>query len=294
WLTHCENPLTARVCVNRVWQRLFGRALVTTQDDFGVNGAKPSHPELLDHLACRFMDRGWSVKRLIRDLVLTRAYRLSTDAVAANVERDPDNIFLWRMAPRRLDAECLRDAILAVSGQLDPYPPEKPFLSRFHPRRDAELMTFKPFVTTTDFTGGHRSVYLPVLRGTLPEIFALFDFAPPERPVAQRDESVVPAQSLFFMNNAWVIEQSRHTARRLLDDTTQSDAQRVARLYQLAFARVPTAAESARAEQFLAGSDDLLADPKSKTPSTAAQLREARWVSLCHAVFASAEFRVLR
>ncbi|MEN9576645.1 MAG: hypothetical protein RL077_645 [Verrucomicrobiota bacterium] len=294
WLTHRENPLTARVFVNRVWQRLFGRALVTTPDDFGVNGAKPSHPELLDHLACRFMDRGWSVKRLIRDLVLTRAYRSSTEAVAANIERDPDNIFLWRMAPRRLEAECLRDAILAVSGQLDPYPPEKPFLSRFHPRRDAELMTFKPFVTTADFTGGHRSVYLPVLRGLLPEVFSLFDFAPPERPVAQRDESVVPAQSLFFMNNAWVIEQSRHAARRLLDDTTQSDAQRVERLYQLAFARVPTAAESARAEQFLAGSDELLPDPKSKTPSTAAQLREARWVSLCQAVFASAEFRVLR
>ena len=294
WLTHHENPLTARVFVNRVWQRLFGRALVTTPDDFGVNGAKPSHPELLDHLACRFMDRGWSVKRLIRDLVLTRAYRSGTEAVAANIARDPDNIFLWRMVPRRLEAECLRDAILAASGQLDPYPPEKPFLSRFHPRRDAELTTFKPFVTTADFTGGHRSVYLPVLRGMLPDVFSLFDFAPPERPVAQREESVVPAQSLFFMNNAWVIEQSRHTARRLLDDTTQSDAQRVARLYQLAFARVPTAAEFARAENFLAGSDELLPDPKSKTPPNPAQLREARWVSLCQAVFASAEFRVLR
>jgi cytochrome c553 len=294
WLTHRENPLTARVFVNREWQRLFGRALVTTPDDFGVNGAKPSHPELLDHLAYRFMASGWSVKRLIRDLVLTRAYRLSTDTVAANIERDPDNIFLWRMAPRRLDAESLRDAILAVSGQLNLSPLEKPFLSRYHPRRDAELMTFKPFVTVADLTSSHRSVYLPVLRGTLPEIFSLFDFAAPERPVAQRDESVVPAQSLFFMNNAWVIEQSRHAAQRLLADTAQSDAQRVTKLYQLAFARLPAASESARAEKFLAGSDALLPNPKSKIAPDPAQLREARWVSLCQVVFASAEFRVLR
>jgi hypothetical protein len=294
WLTHRDNPLTARVFVNRVWLRLFGRGLVTTPDDFGVNGAKPSHPELLDHLACRFMDHGWSVKRLIRDLVLTRAYRLATDSAAANVERDPDNILLWRMAPRRIEAECLRDAILAVSGQLDPYPPEKPFLSRFHPRRDAELSTFKPFVAPSDFVDNHRSVYLPVLRGALPDIFQLFDFAPPERPVAQRDESVVPAQSLYFMNNAWVIEQSRHTARRLLEDAAPSDIQRVATLYQLAFARPPTDAETARAEKFLAGSDQLLPDPKSKMPPGPAQLREARWISLCQAVFASAEFRVLR
>ena len=294
WLTHRENPLTARVFANRAWQRLFGRALVTTPDDFGVNGARPSHPELLDHLACRFMDRGWSVKRLVRDLVLTRAYRASSGTVEANVERDPDNIFLWRMAPRRLEAECLRDAILAVSGQLDPVPPEKPFLSRFHPRRDAELMPFKPFVTTADFTGSHRSVYLPVLRGTLPEVFSLFDFAPPERPIAQREESVVPAQSLFFMNNTWVLEQSRHAARRLLEDATQSDVQRVARLYQLAFAREPTDAEAARAQQFLSGLDELLPDPKSKSLPTPGQLLEARWASLCQAVVASAEFRILR
>ena len=294
WLTHRENPLTARVFVNRAWQRLFGRALVTTPDDFGVNGARPSHPELLDHLACRFMEHGWSVKRLLRALVLTRAYRLSSEAVAANIERDPDNISLWRMAPRRLEAECLRDAILAVSGQLDPFPPEKPFLSQFHSRRDAELSTFKPFVTTADFTGSHRSVYLPVLRGLLPEVFSLFDFAPPERPAAQRDESVVPAQALFFMNNSWVIEQSRHAARRLLEDTTLRDDQRVVSLYQLAFARAPTDVECARAERFLSGSDEFLPDPKSKTPPNPAQRREARWASFCQAVIASAEFRILR
>ena len=291
WLTHRDNPLTARVYVNRVWQKLFGRAIVTTPDDFGVNGARPTHPELLDHLAVRFMEDGWSVKKLLRELMLTRVYGLGTDAVAANLERDPDNVFIWRMSPRRLEAESLRDAILAVSGKLIPEPPERPFLNRYHPRRDAELSTFKPFVTPTDLVDQHRSVYLPVIRGSLPEMFQLFDFASPDRPVAQREESVVPAQALHLMNNPWVIEQAQHTAKRLFAHGDRSDAQRVTELFQIALARPPNAREVARAEAFLAEADELLLDPKS---SSMPESRESRWTSLCQAVFASAEFCVLR
>ena len=294
WLSHPENPLTARVFVNRVWQKLFGRGLVTTPDDFGVGGARPSHPELLDHLARRFMDHGWSVKRLIRELVLARTYRLSTEKVAANAARDPDNLFLWHMAPRRLEAEVVRDAILAVSGQLNPARPARSFLSRYHARRDAELFTFKPFLTPADLVDTHRSVYLPVVRNALPEIFQLFDFASPERPVAQRDESLVPAQSLFFMNSAWVIEQSEHAARRLFTTASLNDEQRIAMLYQRALARRPTDAEIARVSAFLEGTDELLTPTKDVAIPELTPLRAARWASLCQVIFASAEFSVLR
>lgn len=278
WLTHRDNPLTARVMVNRVWQKLFGRALVTTPDDFGVNGAKPSHPELLDYLAVRFMEQGWSVKKLIREIVLSKAYQRSTDRSVNGSQRDPDNISLWRMSPRPVEAEVLRDSILALSGQLDPYPPQKQFLERFHPQKNAELSTFAPFLTADAIVDHHRSVYLPVVRGTLPEIFPLFNFAPPERPVAQREESIVPAQSLFLMNNAWVLEQARHTATRLLSETSLADdTQRLRRLYERAFSRPPTPAEQTRALAYL----------KTSGPETA-------WTSLCQTVIASAEFRVVR
>ena len=279
WLTRRDNPLTARVMVNRVWQKLLGRGLVTTPDDFGVNGAKPSHPELLDYLAVRFMEQGWSVKRLIREIVLSQAYQRSSDGCATAEKSDPDNVCLWRMAPRAIEAETLRDSILALSGRLDPCPPAKQFLDRFHPQRDAELSSFKAFLTAGEIVSDHRSVYLPVVRGTLPEIFGVFDFAAPERTTARRDESIVPAQSLFLMNNPWVIEQARHSAMRLLGDTSlRDDAQRVRRLHQRAFFRAPTAAEEDRALAFLR---------RQSGPEDA-------WTSLCQTVIASAEFRVVR
>jgi hypothetical protein len=273
WLTHRDNPLTARVMVNRVWQKLFGRALVTTPDDFGITGARPSHPELLDFLAVRFMEEGWSVKWLVKEIVLSRAYRQSS---ARTHDADPDNVWLTRMTPRLIEAEALRDAVLAVSGQLDPYPPQKPFLDRYHPQRDAELSTFKPFMTTADLVDDHRSVYLPVVRGTLPEIFTLFNFAPPERPVAQREESTLPAQALHLMNNPWIIEQAGHLARRVTTVGTDVPS-RLTRLYELAFARKPTEIEIRRASAFLGQNTS-----------------KERWTSLCQTVLASAEFRVLR
>lgn len=295
WLTHRSHPLTARVMVNRVWQHLMGRALVMTPDDFGVTGAAPTHPELLDYLAVRFMEEGWSVKKLIREIALSRAYRMSTDGNAANVERDPDNTHFWRMTPRPVEVEVLRDAILAFSGQLDPYPPREPFLSRFHPQRDAELHSFKPFLTVDMIVDTHRSVYLPVVRGTLPEMFSLFDFAPPDRTVARREESIVPAQALFLMNSPWVMEQAAHAARRVLDETRfGGDEARVRHLYALAYSRKPSAAELQRAVAYVSRPEETLATPRSKEPATPEALREARWTSFCQMLIASAEFRVVR
>lgn len=312
WLTHRDNPLTARVFVNRVWLHLFGRGLVTTPDDFGVNGARPSHPELLDHLAVRFMDDGWSVKRLVRAIVLSRTYRESSgegrgargEQVSSSsplaphpssLHPDPDNVFLARMKPRRLEVEAFRDAIKSVAGTLDLRPPtsEHEFLAKFNPYREDEYRTFKPLFLPKDLEQPHRSVYLPVVRGVLPEMFSLFDFAAPERSVAQRDESIVPAQSLFLLNSPWIIEQSRFAAQRMLNETSLDDAGRVDRLYQLALARSPLADERTRAQRYLAESESFTADPKAAA-MTPEQLRLERWTSFCQILFASGEFRTLR
>lgn len=290
WLTDPKNPLAARVHVNRVWLHLFGRGLVATPDDFGVNGSRPTHPELLDYLAVRFVEDGWSTKKLVRQLVLSRTYRLASDAHAGNLTVDPDNVWLWRMSPRRIEAEAFRDAVMSVSGQLDLTPPGAGFLAKFHPVREAEYFSFKPPFTPEQIDAPYRSVYLPVVRGVLPDIFGLFDFATPDRPVAQRDASTVPAQALFLMNNPWMIAQSRHTARRLLD-TDGDDAGRVDQLYRVAYSRPPTADEKARALQYLTAPEGLKPDPKAKSLPAP---REERWASFCQVVFASAEFRTLR
>jgi len=304
WLTSRDNPLTARVFVNRVWRHLFGRGLVTTPDDYGVNGARPSHPELLDQLAVQFMSEDWSVKRLIRHLILSRAYRMASgpesssavdptirNALESGLGKDPDNVFVWRMSPRRIEAEIFRDAVMNTAGTLKRAPPtpEENFLMQFNPYREDEYRTFKPLFTPGDIDRPHRSVYLPVIRGVLPEVFQLFDFAAPERSVAQRDESTVPAQALYLMNSPWVIQQARQTALRLLTEE-KNDRLRIVRLYQLAFSREPQADELIRVEAFL---NEPLPLQKAD-PLTSEQLREELWTSLCQAVFASAEFRVLR
>ncbi|MCE9533524.1 MAG: PSD1 and planctomycete cytochrome C domain-containing protein [Planctomycetes bacterium] len=296
WLTDRGNPLTARVHVNRVWLHLFGRGLVTSPDDLGVTGAKPSHPELLDFLAVRFMEEGWSTKKLIRALVLSKTYRQSTDANDANLVRDPDNIHLWRMSPRPLDVEVFRDAILAVSGQLERKPPtpEQEYLARLNPYHENEYRNFKPVFTPAQIEMPHRGIYLPVVRGVLPTMFQLFDFASPDRPIAQREESTVPAQSLYLMNNPWILEQARHTAKDLLSLKEGGDAERIKLLYRRAFARVPSPEESESALRFLSETESLLPPAKGKPMPTREQVREERWVSFCQVIFASAEFRVLR
>ncbi len=294
-LTRRDNPLTARVFVNRVWLHLFGRGIVTTLDDFGVNGARPTHPELLDHLAVRFMDDGWSIKRLVRSIVLSRSYRLAIGESQKDPVKDPDNVFLSRMKPRRLEVEVFRDAIKSVAGTLDLTPPssEQAFLSKFNPYREDEYRTFQSLFTPASLEQPHRSVYLPVVRGVLPEMFTLFDFASPERPVAQREESIVPAQSLFLMNSSWIVEQSCHAAQRLLNETSLDDSGRVTRIYQCAFSRTPISEELARSLRYLAETESVVTDSKAASP-TPEQLRLERWTSFCQALFASGEFRMLK
>ena len=209
WLASPANPLTARVIVNRVWLHLFGRGLVPTPDNFGAAGQPPSHPELLDTLAVEFMADGWSIKRLIRRIVLSRAYGLDSAHDPRNFEADPDNALVWRMSKRRLEAEAVRDAVLFVGGRLAPEPPVGSAVAR-----TGEGLALFVRVAGLDASDTHRSVYLPVVRDQVLESLALFDFADPSLVTGERAMTTGPAQALYFMNGPFVIRQAEALAER--------------------------------------------------------------------------------
>jgi hypothetical protein len=287
WIASPENPLTARVMVNRVWLQLFGRGLVPTADDFGLAGRPPSHPELLDHLALRFVEDGWSVKRLIKHLVLSRVYQLDAQASAAAREIDPENTWLWRMTPRRLDAEILRDAILAASGQLALTPPVGSAVARagegpvMRPRLGGDSVT----AALNDSRNTHRSVYLPIVRDNLPEALALFDGADPALITADRPQTTVPTQGLYLLNSAFLMRAADATADRLLELSDPAD--RIREAFLRCYSRPPTAQEQAAALVFLEG---YRREATRNRAFGAAREREA-WSAFCQALFASAEFQ---
>jgi hypothetical protein len=251
WLTSPNNPLAPRVAVNRVWQHLFGTGIVSTVDNFGVTGAAPSHPELLDHLARGFVADGWSVKRLVRRLVLTRAYRLSSDSTAAHRAADPADRLVWRHAPRRLSAEEVRDAALAAAGTLDPKRPAG------SPAKDLKMIELAD--NGPEARGLHeradgatcRSVYLPLLRGLTPHALEAFDPVDQTLVSGTRDATTVPSQALFLLNSPFVRKQALALAERVLKDAGASDGDRVRSAYRLALGRTPTEKEVARAVTFI-------------------------------------------
>ena len=273
WLTSAENPLTARVFANRVWQHLFGEGIVPTVDNFGVTGEPPSHPELLDHLAHRFMEGGWSVKALIRSIVLSRAYQRGSDPEPANVAVDPDNRLLWRMAPRRLEAEALRDAILAVSGKLELKPPTGSPVAHLQSTREIGR---GQSAGAQDIGNAYRTVYQAVVRDYVHDFMMAFDFADPGNITGRREVTTVATQALFLMNSSFVVAQSRAAAERLLGETHADDAARVEAAYLRMYARRPTTEERSRALKFLEGAP-----------------RPQAWAGFCQALMASAEFRYL-
>ena len=232
WLTRPDNPLTARVYVNRVWHHLFGAGLVRTPDDFGVTGETPSHPELLDYLAASFLRDGGSTKKLVRRIVLSRTYQIATTPDAKARAVDPENRLLWRMNRRRLDAESFRDAVLHVSGRLDfsvGGPTVRPDASEFEYRFDTV----------------RRSVYIPVFRYSPHEMMEVFDFPDPNLVAGRRASSILATQALFLMNSPFMLEQSRGAAKRLLAVPNIDDAARIELAYRQALGRPPTAAERA-------------------------------------------------
>ena len=269
WIASPSNPLTARVMVNRIWHWLFGAGLVRTTDNFGTMGEAPSHPELLDHLAAQFIAQGWSVKKLVREIMLTRTYQLSSEAgrgvstAPQVVGADPENRLFWRANRRRLDAECIRDTMLSVSGQLSS--------ERGGPSFKANQSADYGF----SFNEPRRSIYAPVFRNALPEIFEVFDFADPSMVVGVRNVSTVAPQALFLMNHPFVGEQARLAALRLIAEKLPDDDARVLRAYRLALGRAPTAGENTVAKK-------LLRDSANGTEA---------WTDLFHALLASADFR---
>jgi hypothetical protein len=268
WLARRDNPLPARVMANRAWHWLTGDGLVRTVDNFGTTGEQPSHPQLLDDLASRFVEDGWSVKKLVRRIVLSRTYQISAATDSKAVAVDPENRLRWRANRRRLDAECIRDAMLSVSGQLD---------------TTVGGPTFKPSVTA-DYGYKHadtrRSVYSPVFRNALPELFEAFDFADPSTPTGRRTVSTVAPQALFLMNHPFVREQANAAAAKLLAEPGLDDAGRTVRAYRFTLGRAATKAEIKDIREFLS----------SARPADARGQQEA-WSQVFHALFGSIDFR---
>lgn len=269
-----RSPLVSRVAVNRIWHHLFGRGIVPTVDNLGVLGLPPSHPELLDHLAIQFVNDGWSTKKMIRSLILSRTYQMSSHPTEAD-RADPDNEHWHRMPIKRLEGEVIRDSLLAVSGRLDrtPFGPSVPIhLTEFMQGRG------RPGSGPLD-GNGRRSIYISVRRNFLSPMMLAFDTPSPFSTVGRRTISNVPAQALILMNDPLVLEQARRWAERLLSEPCPTPQHRLSRLYLMAFARQPSSAESSEAMAFL-GTQGV--------DQTENQL--AAWGHLCHVMLNVKEF----
>ena len=267
-----RNPYLGRVAVNRVWHHLFGRGIVATPDNFGVLGEPPTHPELLDYLADEFVRDGWSLKRLIRRLVLTSAYAMSS--TLPEVEADPGNDLLFRFRLKRLEAEAIRDAMLSVSGRLDLTlggPPVPAYLTDFQGGRG------KPKESGPLDGAGRRSLYLSVRRNFLSPFLAAFDQPTPASTVGRRQVSNVPAQGLTLLNDPFAHLMADEWGKRLAKQPGSSD-ETARRMWLAAFGRPPTDAEAQECRGFVAGRE---ADPSA-------------WAELAHALFNVKEFVFIR
>ena len=280
WITDPANPLFARVMVNRIWHYHFGKGIVQTPSDFGLQGRRPTHPELLDYLAARFVESGWSLKAMHRLVMLSRAYQLASDEHQANARIDVANDYLWQFPRQRLDAESIRDSILAVSGILDrspggPHPfPEQPGWN---------FTQHNPFKAVYDTN--RRSVYLMMQRIQRHPFLALFDGADTNASTARRFTSTTPLQALYLMNDPFIHEQSRKFAARLLAERSD-DAARIELAHLRLYARPAEADEQAAAAYYLKQVREAL-------PSqgiTADELTIRSWASLVRAWWMSNEF----
>lgn len=275
------NPLTSRVMVNRLWHHLFGRGIVPSTDNFGVLGQTPSHPELLDYLATQFVEEGWSVKRMIRRLVLTRTYQMASTASPEALELDPTNVWLQHARIRRLQAEVIRDSILAVSGKLDRtmHGPSVPvYLTPFMQGRG------RPQSGPLD-GAGRRSIYISIRRNFLAPMMLAFDAPTPFTTIGKRNVSNVPAQALILMNDPFVVEQARHWAERLLAESPEPPAERIKTIYRSALGRPPEAEELSAALAFI---DEQAAELGLSPEQAAGEVRI--WADLCHVMFNVKEF----
>lgn len=282
WIANRNNPLTARVIANRVWSHLMGRGIVRTVDNFGMTGDRPTHPELLDSLAVYFMDNHWSVKSLVRLIVSSESYQRASDNSDVAYGIDPENVYYWRMTPKRLEAEVLRDTMLQVSGALlnhqeGPSPVAQLDPKELNPRQIDQVMGFE--------TSRERSVYLPVLRGYLPAIYEVFDFPDPSQVMGNREVTTVSTQALYMMNHPMTLTLSESAARKLIRNSNISSdldntelRKLVRRMYGVCLCRTPSPEEMRRTVQWIEAAPEA-----SSLEEILAQVFQA--------FFAGAEFR---
>ena len=285
WLTSPGNPLTARVMVNRVWRWHFGKGLVGTTDNFGKLGERPGNQPLLDWLAAEFMDHGWSLKSLHRTILLSHTWQLNSESNPAATETDPDNILQWRWSTRRLEAESVRDAVLAVSGLLD----RTPGRSMLHVK-NREFLFDHTSKDGTSYKSTRRSVYLPVIRNNLYDAMSLFDCTDGTVPNGDRAASTVASQALFLMNSDLVIQAAEELAVDLFRKSPADERARVVSLFLRAVGRLPTADEIERLLRAGAAiNEQLVADGIDD-----AERPKAVWTILCQSVLMSNEFLYVR
>ncbi|HIN95174.1 MAG TPA: DUF1553 domain-containing protein [Planctomycetes bacterium] len=281
WLVSEDHPLTARVIVNRIWQGHFGTGLVRSPDNFGRLGQLPTHPQLLDYLALHLKRNQWSLKTLHRQIVLSATYRMSSRDNRQAALVDPDNKLYWRVNRRRLEAEAIRDAVLVVGGSLD--------------RRmgGSELMTEnRKYVTSTAnvnpvvYQNKRRSIYLPVVRSALFEMFQVFDFSDPSVLNGKRQTTTIAPQALFMMNSKVVVDECQSMARNLLSASELNDKQRIQRAFQMVYTRSASELEISESLGYMDRYQKALEAQEIDT----SELRQRSWQSLCHALIVASEF----
>lgn len=333
WLVSEQNPLTPRVYANRVWQHLIGQALVREPDNFGASGPEPTHPELLDLLASELVQNGWSTKALIRKIVTSRVYRISSACDQDRLESDPENLWIARANVKRLEAEAIRDAMLAVSGLLDSKRPRGSIVATFgsstigpngpmniplilaNPNSPSNppgmpgtpgtpgplgMGGFRnPNINPLELPNYHRSVYLPIVRNGLVRALDTFDFAEPSLVVGTRETSHTAEQSLYMLNNPFVLELSDNFARRVIRSTKDSRG-RVAMAFELAYGRSPSNRElNASLEYLSKAKSELERDPQSdanraQRPDRFEEIAFQAWSQMCQSLLGSSEFRLIR
>jgi hypothetical protein len=280
WLTDAKNPLTARVMANRIWHYHFGKGIVSTPSDFGKQGKAPTHPELLDYLAAKFISGGWSIKALHKTIMLSQVYQLASDGPAENAAADPANDWLSRYNRTRLDAETIRDAMLAVAGNLDetrggehPFPPSNKWEYTQHAQFDAVYPTDK------------RSVYLMQQRIKRHPFLALFDGSDPNVSTAVRSTTTTPIQALFMMNDPFMHDEGLIFAGRILKDE-QDDAKRVQKATRLALGREAAQDEIERGLKFITQYKQRLKDALAP----AANIDKVAWGAYLRVILSSDDF----
>lgn len=292
WLTSDSHPLTSRVLVNRIWHHLFGKGIVATVDYFGVHGERPSHPELLDHLAIRLKNHNrWSLKETIRQLVLSRTYQMSSTGDAAAAAKDPDNAWYWRMNRRRLSGEAMRDSMLQASGRLERNGGGSPLGLELQGNIRGAGGNVNPPTwggKIPDYVRFHRTVYQPLKRerpGGELEILSVFDFPHPNDITGARAETTVATQALFLMNSPFVKGQAADLNNGIHQECPDDESSRLRLLYLLVVGREASGQERDLTTRFL----DALAMPDSDGTYDPAMRRKA-WEQLCHSLLVSNSF----